>query len=267
MCAEERRSSARDEMEAVMAADDQRHQMMGCSPLGRMISRVITKCRGRKGRMRWSERMDYGAKAYPPAQTCYVRPAARTVTFTTANAEAMPLEPMRAHAMMDMPGAPFAAATPHLQGGGGGGKPRKKKKSKSKQQRVRFAPAGAAAPVPTDAPPPHAAHAHHHAAAAAAAAASGAGQFNYEHPSTAAAEPYSQSQVAASHGYGRYAYVPSPLARWEMLGTPRRHEYFSGEYRWYYPTPVREGIYSLATDANRLTTIFSEENPNACAIV
>nr|CAD1838216.1 unnamed protein product [Ananas comosus var. bracteatus] len=63
-------------------------------------------------------------------------------------------------------------------------------------------------------------------------------------------------------GYG-YRYVPSPLARWER--TPRRQEYFSGEYN-YYPTPVREGIYSIATDANRLTTIFSEENPNACSI-
>jgi hypothetical protein len=39
------------------------------------------------------------------------------------------------------------------------------------------------------------------------------------------------------------------------------------EYRSYYPMPVREGIYRIATDANRLTTIFSEENPNACAIV
>ena len=26
---------------------------------------------------------------------------------------------------------------------------------------------------------------------------------------------------------------------------------------------MREGIYRIATDANRLTTIFSEENPNA----
>jgi hypothetical protein len=60
-------------------------------------------------------------------------------------------------------------------------------------------------------------------------------------------------------------YTPSPLPRWEA--TPRRHEYFSGEYRSYYPTPVREGIYRIATDANRLTTIFSEENPNACTIV
>jgi hypothetical protein len=62
-----------------------------------------------------------------------------------------------------------------------------------------------------------------------------------------------------------FRYTPSPLPRWEA--TPRRHEYFSGEYRSYYPTPVREGIYRIATDANRLTTIFSEENPNACAIV
>ena len=34
-------------------------------------------------------------------------------------------------------------------------------------------------------------------------------------------------------------------------GERRRPEYFGGEYR-YYPTPVREGIYSIATDANRL---------------
>jgi hypothetical protein len=36
-----------------------------------------------------------------------------------------------------------------------------------------------------------------------------------------------------------------PLPRWEA--TPRRHKYFSGEYRSYYPTPVREGIYRIAT--------------------
>lgn len=59
-------------------------------------------------------------------------------------------------------------------------------------------------------------------------------------------------------------YAPSPLPRWEY-GT-RRQEYFSGEY-CYYPTPIREGIYSIATDPHRLTTIFSEENPNACTIV
>lgn len=65
-----------------------------------------------------------------------------------------------------------------------------------------------------------------------------------------------------AYGYGRY--VPSPLPRWAT--TPKRHEYFSREYQCY-PTPVREGIYSISTDANRLTSIFSEENPNACTIV
>uniref|UniRef100_A0A0E0LB64 Uncharacterized protein n=1 Tax=Oryza punctata TaxID=4537 RepID=A0A0E0LB64_ORYPU len=259
------RSSAAREMAMEMMAADQR-QMGSCSPLGRFMSRVFT-CRGNKGRMR-SERMDYyGATAYPAAQTCYVSPAApaRAVAFATAtanaNAHAMRPEPMQAHAVaMPMAGATYGAASPR-----GGGK-RKKKKSKNKH--VRFAPAGAE-PVPTDAPPPHAAH----YAPPAAAAASGGGQLHHQHyPSASAgAEPYSTA-ASAAHGNGRYAYAPSPLARWEMLGsaaagTPRRHEYFSGEYRWYYPTPVREGIYSLATDANRLTTIFSEENPNACAIV
>ncbi|KAH0467355.1 hypothetical protein IEQ34_004593 [Dendrobium chrysotoxum] len=61
-----------------------------------------------------------------------------------------------------------------------------------------------------------------------------------------------------------HCYVMSPLPRWEER--PRRREYFGGEY-YYYPTPIREGIYNIAADPNRLTTIFSEENPNACTIV
>uniref|UniRef100_A0A0E0HRD8 Uncharacterized protein n=1 Tax=Oryza nivara TaxID=4536 RepID=A0A0E0HRD8_ORYNI len=254
-----KRSAAAREMAMEMMAPDQRQMGSSCSLLGRFISRVF-KCRGRQGRMR-GERMDYyGATAYPAAQTCYVSPAApaRAVAFATANA--MRPEPMQAHAVaaMPMPGATYGAASPRPGGG-------KRKKKKSKNKRVQFAPAGAE-PVPTDAPPPAA-----HYAPPAAAAASGGGQLHHQqhYPSAdAAAEPY--STAAHGHGHGRYAYAPSPLARWEMLGsagTPRRHEYFSGEYRWCYPTPVREGIYSLATDANRLTTIFSEENPNACAIV
>ncbi|XP_040381258.1 uncharacterized protein LOC102712642 [Oryza brachyantha] len=258
------RSAAR-EMETEMMARDQKQ--MGCSPLGRFISRVFMR-RGRQGRMR-GDRMDYGAMAYPTAQTCYVRPAAAFST-ATANAHAMRPEPLQAHAVA-VPGAPYGAASPR----GGGSKRKKKKKSKNK--RVRFAPAGAE-PVPTDAPPPHG---HLHAPAAAAASGGSAGhpphqQHYYPSAATATAsagaEPYSTS-TAAAHGHGgRYACAASPLARWEMLGassagTPRRYEYFSGEYRWYYPTPVREGIYGLATDANRLTAIFSEENPNACAIV
>lgn len=74
-------------------------------------------------------------------------------------------------------------------------------------------------------------------------------------------EPESRPVYSAS----AHRYVASPLTRWEE-GERRRPEYLSGEYR-YYPTPVREGIYSIATDANRLSTIFSEENPHACNIV
>ncbi|KAH7658628.1 hypothetical protein IHE45_17G102100 [Dioscorea alata] len=67
------------------------------------------------------------------------------------------------------------------------------------------------------------------------------------------------------HAHGGNLYVSSPLPpAWDEK--ERRREYFSREYH-YYPTPLREGIYNIATDANRLTTIFSEENPNACSIV
>ncbi|XP_062233045.1 uncharacterized protein LOC133930418 [Phragmites australis] len=240
----------------------ERQMGCSCSPLGRIISRVIMRCNGREGHVRNDERLDLDyAMAYPSAQTCYVRPTARTVTFTTNNHQpanarihTIPPEPLRSHAIT-LPGTPFPAsgAPPPA----GAGKPRKSKKKK----RVRFTPAG---PVPVDAPAPHAAHVPQHAAAAASSGPTAADSV-YHH---CAAEPsYSPAPPAheQGHGYGRYA--PSPLPRWEMLGTPRRHEYFSGEYRWYYPTPVREVIYSIATDANRLTTIFSEENPNACTIV
>ncbi len=83
-------------------------------------------------------------------------------------------------------------------------------------------------------------------------------------PNAGAEHAPARHATSAPPGYFRY--TPSPLPRWEAA-TPRRHEYFSGEYRYSYPTPVREGIYRMATDANRLTTIFSEENPNACAIM
>ncbi|CAD6250663.1 unnamed protein product [Miscanthus lutarioriparius] len=232
---------------------------MGCScapPLGRMISRFIRKCNGREGRVRYDERMgmDY-AMAYAPAQTCYVRPTtARTVTLATTNhhptnARAHADHPDRPHppraqaTTTTLPGTPFAPA---------GAPAQRKPKKKKKKKHVRFTPSG---PVP---------------AGAGATEASGGSEGSAYHHTPPAADP-SYSPAPAAHGgyaygYGRYA--PSPLPRLEMLGTPRRHEYFSSEYRWYYPTPVREGIYSIATDANgRLTTFFSEENPNACTIV
>ncbi|RCV21478.1 hypothetical protein SETIT_4G142800v2 [Setaria italica] len=249
----------------------ERQMGCSCSPLGRMISRVITKCNGRQGRVRYDEKMDY-AMAYAPAQTCYVRPTARNVTLAPSNhhpahAHAIQPEPPRADATT-LPGTPFPSTGAPPQGGA-----RKPKKKKKKKQ-VRFTPSG---PVPMDAPPPHAQHHTATAAGGAGGAAGTAAGVVYHHgaaeppPSHSPAPPMHGGQgghhgYAYAHGYGRYA--PSPLPRWEMLGTPRRPEYFSGEYRWYYPTPVREGIYSIATDANgRLSTIFSEENPNACTIV
>ncbi|MQL86465.1 hypothetical protein Taro_018993 [Colocasia esculenta] len=74
--------------------------------------------------------------------------------------------------------------------------------------------------------------------------------------------------MAAGTGAVGYRYAPSPVpsAAWGDQHGERRREYFGGEYRYSYPTPMREGIYRMATDANRLTTMFSDENPNACSI-
>ena len=236
---------------------------------------------GREGRVRYDERMgmDY-AMAYAPAQTCYVRPtAARTVTLATttgtnaarAHADHPDAHPPRAHATTTTttlpPGTPsFAPAGAPAQQRAGPGMPPRKPKKKKKKKQVRFTPSGAPVPAGAGAPPPP-----HHDNATAASGGSAANAA-YHHGPPAADPSYSPAPPAHgghhgyAYGYGRYA--PSPLPRWEMLGTPRRPEYFSSEYRWYYPTPVREGIYSIATDANgRLTTIFSEENPNACTIV
>lgn len=242
-----------------LAAGSERQ--MGCSPLGRMISRVIKKCNGRRRRMR-NEGLDY-AMAYPQAQTCYVRPRAHTVAYAASahppNTHAISAaQPPQVHG----PFGPTAAAPPRA-----GGKPRKRKKSKSKN--VRFSTA--AGPVyPGSAPPPNAADAYQHASAAGTSGDAAYGDQRHHHHAVAASHAYSSAQHGHGQEYGYARYAPSPLTRWEMLGssgTPRRHEYFSGEYRWSYPTPVREGIYSMATDANRLTAIFSEENPNACTIV
>ena len=229
---------------------------------------------GRERRVRYDEKMDY-AMAYAPAQTCYVRPTARTVTLATSNshhhpphahAHAVQPEPPQVHATATtLPGTPFPSTGAPPQAAR---KPKKKKK-----KRVRFTPSG---PVPADdddQQPPH--HAQHHAATVASSGAAGGTAGAVYHHGAAKPPSYHPSPAhlpahgghGYAYGYGRYA--PSPLPRWETpAGTPRRHEYFSGEYRWYYPTPVREGIYSIATDANgRLSTIFSEENPNACSIV
>ncbi|TVU11372.1 hypothetical protein EJB05_44956 [Eragrostis curvula] len=244
------------EMELAAA---ERQMGCSCSPFGRMISRAVKGSNGRERRAK-KDRFDY-AMAYPPAQTHYVRPNARTITVATNNhqpsnayAHAVPPEPTRAYAA--------TAAAPQASAG----KPRKKKKKK----RVTFNPE--VGRMPGNAAPPHAGYQPQHAAVTASVTGAHEGSA-YHH---GAAEPYSpapppvhgQGHAYGYYGYGYGRYAPSPLPRFEVVGTPRRHEYFSGEYRWYYPTPVRESIYSFATDANhRLTNFFSEENPNACTIV
>lgn len=70
-------------------------------------------------------------------------------------------------------------------------------------------------------------------------------------------------QLGPGHNGPVQIYAPSPLPRLEEGG--RRQEFFGGEYR-YYPTPIRDGIYDIATDPHQLTTMFNEENPNACSI-
>ncbi|RWR94011.1 proline-rich receptor-like protein kinase PERK8 [Cinnamomum micranthum f. kanehirae] len=71
-------------------------------------------------------------------------------------------------------------------------------------------------------------------------------------------------------GFARYRYNDSSVTgrEYEESSSSSNHnkaEYLCGEYQ-YYPTPAHEGIYNLATDGNHLTSIFSDENPNACTI-
>ncbi|TVU28222.1 hypothetical protein EJB05_19731 [Eragrostis curvula] len=266
---------------------------MGCyPPLAKFVSKALRKFNGRE---RWKkERLDY-AMAYPPGlpmETHYMQPVARTVTFAKNNnvyvippqqppqspppqqqqeqstpepqqqqttpppqpepdhhddtpPEQTPPEPQPAPAQeKNAEDAPPPAAEPNPK------PPKGPKRGKNKKGRVRFGPEP---PPPQEEQQP---------------------QQDEHAPDSGDAPPGHEGQ----HGDGRrggpapaqmpaylFRYTPSPLPRWEA--TPRRHEYFSGEYRSYYPTPVREGIYRIATDANRLTTIFSEENPNACTIV
>uniref|UniRef100_A0ACD5YS10 Uncharacterized protein n=1 Tax=Avena sativa TaxID=4498 RepID=A0ACD5YS10_AVESA len=256
---------------------------MGCwYPLREIVSKALGKC---KGHQRWREedqRMNY-AMAYPPGpptETHYMRPGARTVTFSGTNSvhmipsnpqgpqqqgpepqhHAPPPQHQPDHQHQPEPpgqGAPEPGAPPPQAE-----QPRQPKRGKKKPpRRVRFGP--------DQQPPQHQQEQ----------------QQQQQHPEHAPGQQQQQQQQPDQHAPGQHGphgpapghqhqgphgppgyfrYTPSPLPRWEA--TPRRHEYFSGEYRYSYPTPVREGIYSMATDANRLTTIFSEENPNACVI-
>ncbi|KAJ1280694.1 hypothetical protein BS78_04G252100 [Paspalum vaginatum] len=241
------------------------------------------------GRERWrQERLDY--LAYPPTEIHYMRPVARTVTFASNNSvyvippspppqepqqqQQSPPEPQQPQtppqrepeqhqhhdARQSQPPQPEqeAPAPAQTQDAPPQAEPKPpkgpKRGGKKKQSgRVRFGPEPPP-PQQQEQEQPQEEHAQGHGSGGDAPGQQG------PHSAAPAPGPVQQGQP----GY-LLRYTPSPLPRWEA--TPRRHEYFSGEYRSYYPTPVREGIYRIATDANRLTTIFSEENPNACTIV
>ncbi|XP_062220095.1 formin-like protein 20 [Phragmites australis] len=251
---------------------------MGCyPPLGKIVSKALGKCYGRE---RWrEERMDY-AMAYPPGppmETHCMRPVARTVTFASTNSvyvippeptpplpQSSPPPPPEHHHQQPQtppqhepdhhPDPPQPQAQPQPEPPAqtqdappAEPKPPKgPKRGKNKQlSRVRFG---------SEPPPPQQQQQH------------GPSEDNRGDAAGQGLHGHGPHGAGPAQGQGHlFRYTPSPLPRWEA--TPKRHEYFSGEYRSYYPTPVREGIYSIATDANRLTTIFSEENPNACTIV
>lgn len=264
---------------------------MGCyPPLAKIVSRALGKCNG--GRERWREgrlELDFDhALGCQPTETHYMRPVARTVTFASNNSiyvippspspqpqqQSAP-EPQRpqtpprhepeqhdgapeSQPQAEQPEAPAQTEDAPPQAAGAEPKPPKgpnpKRGKKRQPGRVRFGPE-----------PPSPQQEERQKQENAQEQGPGNSSESEKAPPPPGQEPHHHGAAPApAQGY-LLRYTPSPLPRWEA--TPRRHEYFSGEYRSYYPTPVREGIYRIATDANRLTTIFSEENPNACTIV
>ncbi|KAK1324688.1 hypothetical protein QJS10_CPA01g01370 [Acorus calamus] len=72
--------------------------------------------------------------------------------------------------------------------------------------------------------------------------------------------------------YQSWRSEPVYLQREQVFGWYVQPEAMRGAEReeqlcYYYPTPAHNGNYGIAADANRFTTIFSDENPNACSIV
>ncbi|XP_008782371.1 uncharacterized protein LOC103701929 [Phoenix dactylifera] len=223
---------------------------MGCCPLGKMMSRTLRKCSGKGGRRLKGARVH----SPPPGYYSRGRQAAKNVAFSDDPVVVFPAvqdqsptstkhRPIH-HPAADVSPSAHAEIAQNKEpdpvrvrfSDGPEPHPNPDPHRRANQDRVRFTDG----PEPYPDPDPH---------------------RRANLPCSSRPQP---GPVYA--GLSSYRYVPSPLARWEEGGERRRPEYFSGEYR-YYPTPVREGIYSIATDANRLTTIFSEENPNACSIV
>ncbi|XP_042418041.1 uncharacterized protein LOC122006558 [Zingiber officinale] len=217
---------------------------MGCYPLGKMVAKVFDKCKGRK-RRGIATTMVYS----PPPSYSYARSVAKHVTFSTDHAVVMPPDTVQMVPPVSKHHHPGPAISPS---------PQAEMAQSNEQCRVRFTPESTTQhgeiPNPPRAPrskqPRFPVEQDHQAA------------DGFAHPLRR--EPPQFRDDTANRNEPPPTYTASPLPRWEE--GERRREYFGGEYH-YYPTPVREGIYRIATDPNRLTTIFSEENPNACSIV
>ncbi|XP_074575711.1 uncharacterized protein LOC141832125 [Curcuma longa] len=206
---------------------------MGCyPPLGKMVTKAFDKYKGRK-RRGIATTMVYS----PPPSYSYTRSVAKHVTFSTDHAVVMPPDTIQM----------VPPVSKHHPGPAISPSPQAEMAQSNEQCRVRFAPEPTTQHGEIPDPPRRAPR-------------SKQPRFSAE-PDHQAAEAFPNP---ASRNEPPPTYAPSPLPRWEE--GERRREYFGGEYH-YYPTPVREGIYRIATDPNRLTTIFSEENPNACSIV
>ncbi|CAL9106699.1 unnamed protein product [Musa textilis] len=198
---------------------------MGCYPIGKMVSKALRKCKGRK-RRGVAATMVYSS---PPTYS-YATSVAKHVTCTHDSPAVvmMPSEPAisKHHSEAVIPPSP----------------------QPEEQRRVRFAPA---LDHPDEVPRQHPFHCRTPKESV---------QVRFDVGPRSGPDLH---ELVPPHGSG-YRYMTSPLPIWEE--GERRREYFGGEYH-YYPTPIREGIYRIATDEHRLTTIFSEENPNACSIV
>ncbi|RWW69572.1 hypothetical protein BHE74_00022820 [Ensete ventricosum] len=208
---------------------------MGCYPVGKMVSKVLRMCKGWK-RQGVATTM---ADSPPPAYS-YAGTKAKHVTFCSGSSpvEAVPPEP------------PFSKHNPEAVISPS---PQAEMVQLKEQIPVRLAPEPDRSDESRISP--------NYPDASPDPTQKSSVRVRFDPgPNT---RP-NQNEPVPAHPGSASRYITSPLPRWEE--GERRREYFGGEYH-YYPTPIREGIYSIATDENRLTAILSEENPNACSIV
>ncbi|CAL9777652.1 unnamed protein product [Musa acuminata subsp. burmannicoides] len=200
---------------------------MGCYPIGKMVSKALRKCKGRK-RRGVATTVVYSS---PPTYS-HAASRAKHVTWTD-DSPAVVIMPSESRVSKHHSEAVIPPPSTQPE----------------EQRRVRFAPG----PDHPDEVP--------HRGPIPSRTPKESVQVRFD---VGPRSGHDLHELVPPHGSG-YRYMTSPLPpRWE--DGEQRREYFGGEYH-YYPTPIREGIYRIATDEHRLTTIFSEENPNACSIV